>query len=134
MLRIPVEELHTVIVKRSFLMAVYLGPAILRLYWIAHGMEGHDTPETTFVVGAKIERPDWHFEGRIIPFGDPQNPLGTHFVKFRHESYTGFGVHGTFEPRSICTRASLGCIRLSAEDIGEFFGIVPRGTRIEVRP
>ena len=132
-LRIPVEPIHTVIEKDSFLMAVYLGDVMIRLYWIAHGKDGHDTPETTFIVADKIEDPDWHFDGRVIPFGSPENPLGTHFVKFRHDAFVGFGVHGTDEPESIGTRASRGCIRLAPEDIKEFFRIVPRGSEVRVR-
>ena len=105
----------------------------IRLYWIAHGRDGDDTPDTTFIVADKIEDPDWHFDGRVIPFGSPENPLGTHFVKFSHEAFVGYGVHGTDEPESIGTRASRGCIRLAPDDIKEFFRIVPRGSEVRVR-
>lgn len=132
-LRVPVDPVHCVADKSSFLLAVYLGEAIVRLYWMAHGADRHDTPETDFVVLDKIPNPDWHFEGRVIPFGHPENPLGRFFVKFEHTSYTGFGVHGTNEPETIGTRASRGCIRLLPDDIREFAGFVPRGATVRVQ-
>ncbi len=131
-LKIPLDPIRTVVHKASFLMAVYCGDSIVKTYWCAVGREGHDTPEATFRVSAKIVHPDWNFEGRVIPYGHPDNPLGTHFVKFEHPSYTGFGIHGTSEPESIGTRASLGCIRLGADDITDYFQLVPRGSEVEV--
>jgi nucleoid-associated protein YgaU len=132
-LRIPAEPIRVVARKASYLMAVYIGDVMVRLYWIAHGKPGHETPEAEFEIAEKIERPDWHHDGRVIPYGDPENPLGTHFVKFRHEGYSGFGVHGTFEPETIGTQASLGCIRLGADDIVDFFRLVPRKAKVIVR-
>lgn len=138
-LKCPVEPIRTVIRKDSFVVAVYVGPVLVRTYWCAHGTpagadgRSHETPDARFVTGEKIENPDWHYEGRVIPFGDPANPLGTHFVRFDHESYSGFGIHGTNQPESIGTRASLGCIRLAQDDIVEFFRLVPRGSEVEIR-
>jgi hypothetical protein len=132
-LRIPVDPVRCVVWKSSFLMAVYLGDQLVRAYWVAHGSDGHDTPETSFEVAEKIRNPDWHHDGDVIPFGDPRNPLGSWFVKFRHASYAGFGAHGTSDPESVGTKASLGCIRLLPEDIDEFARFVPRGATVEVR-
>lgn len=131
-LKIPVEPIHTVVEKRSFLMAVYAGETIFRIYWIGHGKDDC-TPETTFTVGVKQEHPDWYVDGRVIPYGHPDNVLGDYFVRFDHESYSGFGAHGTSEPGSIGTMASAGCIRMAAADIKDFFQIIPRGSKVEVR-
>lgn len=131
-LKAPVDPIRTVVEKRSYLMAVYLGETMVRLYWIAHGKDNR-TPETTFVVGEKKEKPDWFVDGRVIPYGHPENVLGEYFVKFEHRSFTGFGAHGTSEPDSIGTMASKGCLRLRDADIAEYFRIVPRGTEVEVR-
>jgi LysM repeat protein len=130
--KIPVAPVRTVIEKNSFLMAVYVGDAIVRLYWIGHGKDGC-TPEATFEVAEKQERPDWYVEGRVIPYGHPDNLLGAYFVKFKHESFTGFGAHGTPDKASIGTMASSGCIRLGDGDIEDYFRIVPRGTKVEIR-
>ncbi|MBK8976419.1 MAG: L,D-transpeptidase family protein [Planctomycetes bacterium] len=132
-IKIPMQPIHTVVWKRSFLVAVYFGDVIGATYWCAHGRPEADTPETRFVVGKKVEEPDWHTPGRVIPYGHPDNPLGTHFVEFRHESYTSYGIHGTWDPDSIGTRASAGCVRLSNSDIAEFAELVPSGTTVDIR-
>lgn len=131
-IKIPVEPIRTVVEKGSFLMAVYVGDAMVRLYWVGHGKDG-TTPETTFTVGEKQERPDWTFEGRVIPYGHPDNLLGEYWVGFKHDSYQGFGAHGTPEPQSIGTMASSGCIRLGDKDIHDYFRFIPRGTKVEIR-
>jgi len=131
-LKVPVDPISTVVEKNSFLQAVYVGDVIFRLYWVAHGKDGC-TPETTFTVGAKKEHPDWYADGRVIPYGHPDNVLGDYFIKFLHDSYTGFGVHGTSDPASIGTMASAGCIRMFDADIEDYFKVVPRGTRVEIR-
>jgi lipoprotein-anchoring transpeptidase ErfK/SrfK len=133
-IKIPLDPVKTVIEKRSFLMAVYVGETIVRLYWIAHGKDSC-TPEATFTIGEKQEKPDWFdsHKGKQIPYGHPDNPLGDYFVSFKHEIHRGLGAHGTTEPDSIGTMASRGCIRLRDEDVKEFFQIVPRASVVDIR-
>lgn len=131
-LKIPLDPIRTLVEKRSFLLAVYVGDVIFRLYWVAHGKDDC-TPETTFTVGAKKEHPDWYADGRVIPYGHPENVLGDYFIKFMHPSFTGFGIHGTSEPDSIGTMASAGCIRLNDDDIADYFWLVPGGSTVEIR-
>ncbi|MFO1051302.1 MAG: L,D-transpeptidase family protein [Planctomycetota bacterium] len=131
-IKIPVQPVHAVLFKSAFVLGVYVGDVMVRAYRCAHGKEGHETPEATFAIGETVERPDWHYNGESIAYGDPRNPLGSHFVKFLHESYSGFGAHGTNEPDTIGTQASLGCIRMGAEDIIEFASFMPRGTEVVV--
>ncbi len=132
-LKAPMDPVHTVVEKRSFLMAVYLGPTMIRLYWIGHG-EDDMTPETEFTVEDKIEKPDWyHPDGGIIPYGHVDNVLGEYFVKFSHPSYTGFGAHGTNQEETVGTMQSMGCIRMYDRDVREYFQFVPRGSKVVVR-
>ncbi len=131
-LKVPAQPIVTVIEKRSYLLAMYLGDVIFRLYWIGHGKDDR-TPETTFTVGLKQERPDWYFDGKVIPYGHPDNILGDYFVKFEHASFPGYGAHGTPEPETIGTMASRGCIRMRDHDIRDFFQVAPRGTHVHVR-
>lgn len=132
-LKVPVEPIHSVVEKRSYSFAIYVGEHLLRLYWVGHGQ--HDkTPVTTFTVGEKQPRPQWTApDGNVWPYGHPNNILGEYFIKFRHPSYTGFGAHGTPMPDTIGTMSSMGCIRMHAQDIAELFEILPRGTTVEVR-
>lgn len=136
-LKCPVDPIRTVVHKESFVVAVYVGDILVRTYWCAHGKQdspGHqtETPEVVFTVGEKIENPDWHYGGRVVPFGHPDNPLGTRFVRFENPGYSGLGIHGTSEPASIGTMASLGCVRLDQPSIEEYFLLVPRGTEARV--
>ena len=131
-LKVPVEPIRTVVEKASFLQAVYVGDVIFRLYWVGHGKDDC-TPVATFLVTAKQEKPDWYTDGRVVPYGHPDNVLGDYFVKFQHASFTGFGVHGTAEPESVGTMASAGCIRMLDDDIEDYFKLVPHGTEFEIR-
>jgi lipoprotein-anchoring transpeptidase ErfK/SrfK len=130
-LKVPVDPVRVVVEKRSFLMAVYVGDAIVRLYRVGHGKDDC-TPEATFVVASKHEHPDWYADGRVIPYGHPDNVLGDYFVKFEHPSLSGFGAHGTSEPDTVGKMASAGCLRLLYDDI-DFFHMVPIGATVEIR-
>ncbi len=133
-LKIPVDPVHTVVEKRSFLMAVYLGDVILRLYWVGHGA-GDNTPLVEFRIADKLKEPQWYspVDGNVYPYGHPKNILGKYFVKFAHDAHPGFGAHGTPMPETIGTMSSLGCIRMLDPDIEEFFTIIPRDSKVVVR-
>jgi LysM repeat protein len=131
-IKVPVDPIRTVVEKRSFLMAVYVGDTMLRLYWVGLGVNDK-TPVAEFTVDEKQKNPDWYSPHGLIPFGDPKNILGKFFVKFRHEAHQGFGAHGTPMPETIGTQASDGCIRMYDADIEDFFKVVPRRTKVEIR-
>ncbi|MBK8100329.1 MAG: L,D-transpeptidase family protein [Planctomycetes bacterium] len=132
-IKIPIDPIHAVVEKRSFLLAVYVGDQVLRLYWVGHGADSK-TPVAEFTVSDKLERPDWFApDGRQIAYGSPENILGDYFIKFANASYTGFGAHGTPMPETIGTMSSAGCIRMYAPDIAELFRLLPRGVKVEVR-
>ncbi len=130
-LKVPVEEFSATLHKQSFLLAMHMGKHIVRLYWVGHGKDDC-TPETVFTISEKQAQPDWYMDGRRIPYGHPENVLGEYFVKFVHESFTGFGAHGTASPETIGTMASMGCIRMLDPDIEEFFRVMPRGCKLQV--
>ncbi|MCA8950608.1 MAG: L,D-transpeptidase family protein, partial [Planctomycetes bacterium] len=132
-LKVPAEPIHSVVEKRSFSLAVYVGDLLLRLYWVGHGQNDR-TPVAQFEVGNKQPRPQWTApDGNVYPYGHPQNILGEYFITFLHPSYSGFGAHGTPMPETIGTMSSMGCIRMHAQDIAELFEILPRGSVVEVR-
>jgi hypothetical protein len=132
-LRIPVDPFHTVVEKGSFMMKVFLGEVLIRLYHV--GLGQHDkTPATAFTVSEKQVDPQWYRpDGKVIPPGSPENVLGKYFVKFSHERYQGFGIHGTKDPESIGRNESMGCVRMWAKDLEEYFGLVPRGSTVLIR-
>ena len=131
--KIPVSPITGVLEKRSFGFAIYVGEHLLRLYWVGHGANDH-TPLVEFTVGEKQAQPAWTSpDGQVYPYGHPKNILGEYFIKFLHDTYTGFGAHGTTLPGTICTMSSAGCIRMLDADIAELFKILPRGAKVVVR-
>jgi len=131
-LKIPLDPVYAVVEKRSFSLVVHVGAHLLRLYWIGHG-ENDKTPVTEFTVLEKQPKPQWTSPDGVVPYGHPKNILGEYFIKFRHDSYTGFGAHGTPAPETIGTMSSAGCIRMLAPDIAELFQILPRGARVVIK-
>lgn len=131
--KIPVSPIIGVLEKRSFGLALYVGEHLLRLYWVGHGANDH-TPLVEFTVGEKQAQPAWTSpDGQVYPYGHPKNILGEFFIKFLHDTYVGFGAHGTTLPGTICTMSSAGCIRMLDADIAELFKILPRGAKVVVR-
>ena len=132
-IKVPVAPITAVLEKDSYALMVFVGDQLLRLYWVGHGKNDH-TPVTEFEVVAKQAKPDWTApDGNVYPYGHKENVLGEFFIKFGHPQYSGFGAHGTTEPESICTQASMGCIRMFDQDIEELFAVLPRGAKVEVR-
>lgn len=106
-----------------------LDGAFFKRYRVATG-RGGKTPVGTFKIIDKIEHPAWHVAGRTpIPYGDPDNLLGTHWLAL---DIPGYGLHGTWDPASIGAQASDGCVRLLNDDIQELYTILPKGTVVTI--
>lgn len=89
------------------------------------------TPTGEFRLVDRIAEPTWYRaeDRKAIPFGDPENILGTHWLALNIPNY---GIHGTWEPDSIGKASSRGCIRLLNRDIEELYTILPRGTPVRI--
>ena len=87
------------------------------------------TPVGDFKVTVRQEKPDWHRGDKIVPFGDPENILGTHWLGL---DVRGYGIHGTWETNSIGKQSSAGCIRMLNDDVAELFTILPVGTPVTI--
>ena len=95
------------------------------------------TPVGSFSVVERIPEPPWHREdGKVIPFGDKENILGTRWLAIKATGATpeikGYGIHGTWDDTSIGKSESAGCIRLKNEDVEELFEMVPVGTSVVI--
>ncbi len=60
---------------------------------------------------------------------DPRSVFGSRWLGL---SLSGYGIHGTNNPLSIGTAASLGCIRMHNKDIEELFAQVSIGTPVKI--
>ena len=101
------------------------------------------TPTGTWVVtqGGKQKNPKFWGAGELPPMeaDDPQNPLGEFWLALtgidgQAEGKESYGIHGTIDPGSIGKEASMGCIRLKAEDIAMVYELLVDGkSRVLVR-
>lgn len=94
------------------------------------------TPIGTFTITDKEEEPAWWKDGKRIPFGDPENILGTRWMKIEATGTTppanGYGIHGTWDNSSLGQQSSAGCIRMANEDVQELYMLVPKGTPVTI--
>ena len=108
----------------------------IKRYRVGTGQFGK-TPAGTFVIVDKIvDPPWWRPDGKVIPFGDKENVLGTRWMSIAAvegtEHAAGYGIHGTWEDDTIGKQASAGCIRMHNPDVEELFILVPAGTRVTI--
>ena len=83
-----------------------------------------------FKITSRIENPPWYRpDGKTIPYGDPENILGTHWLGL---NVPGYGIHGTWEPDSIGRQSSAGCIRLLNDDVAELYVMLPVDTPVTI--
>lgn len=88
------------------------------------------TPAGQTKIVDRIEKPTWwRPDGTPLPFGHPENVLGTHWLAL---DIKGYGIHGTWEPDTIGRAESAGCIRLLNSDIEELFTLLPVGTEVTI--
>ncbi len=118
--------------KSQFVLLLLNGDVLFKLYPVGIGRQNR-TPAGTFRVSSKVVHPDWTPPGRRIPYGDPENVLGTHWVGLTpveetDPSLRGYGIHGTWEPDTVGKAASAGCIRMLNDDVAELFDFIPMPT------
>jgi len=97
--------------------------------------KNNSTPVGQFVVENKIIHPPWtRPSGGVIPYGDPENILGTRWMGLKGTSeHTGYGIHGTTQPETVPGPTSAGCVRMRNADVEELFQWVPIGTKVTIK-
>ena len=144
---------HAVVTKSKFVLDLYLygegrRPVFVRQFRIGLGKNG-STPVGMWrvAVGKKYTRATWYPppnspQHRSIAWGQSGYPLGKDGYWIGLEGadehtrlHTGYGIHGTNEPQTIGTEASLGCIRLADPDIAMVFStLYEKWSTVEIRP
>jgi hypothetical protein len=106
---------------------------LVKTYIVAIGRIGFETPAGLYEIQSKAVNPAWYvpkeewagdLAGKIIPPGDPENPLKARWMGF----WDGAGIHGTAESSSIGSAASHGCIRMRVPDVIDLYERVPLHT------
>ena len=133
-LKIPATPLRVRAWRGLRMIAVYAGDAPVRLYEASFGQPGEETPLGTFTVDSEVpEPPYWPPDGSpALPFGHPDNPLGTRWMGFKEKP--SYGIHGTSDEATIGTYETLGCIRMRNTEVEELFEMIPRGGQVEISP
>ncbi|MEC0134585.1 MULTISPECIES: L,D-transpeptidase [Paenibacillus] len=111
------QPLRVIVDKQKHRLAVVSGSVILRNYEV--GLGGDKTPEGNFIITDKVVNPNGHDNGE---FGSRGLQL----------SDSNYAIHGTNEPESVGKDESLGCIRMSREDVEELFAMIPKGTKVVI--
>lgn len=133
---------HIVVEKNAKLLKLYTlhgGKEALFAVWDIGIGRQNTTPEGEFVIYDRLVNPSWTApDGSIIDFKNPENPLGTRFLKLAKKSTPripagGFGIHGTNDNSSVTRSWSSGCIRMRNADIETLFSIVPARSRVTVK-
>lgn len=133
--------LHAVVDKSDFTLDLYFGApggpgsSYVTTYRVGLGKDD-STPTGKWVVepGKKLANPTYYSprgQGVIGP-DDPTNPLGDFWIGLagidgQAVGKLSYGIHGTIEPDSIGTMASMGCIRLRNEDIARVYELLVEG-------
>ena len=121
--------------RGGFRLSLFKDLKRVRVYPIAVGQAGLETPAGLYKIQNKAVNPAWHvpnsdwagaLAGTVIPGGAPNNPIRARWLGI----YDGVGVHGTDERGSIGSNASHGCIRMLIEDVVQLYDEVPVGTPI----
>jgi lipoprotein-anchoring transpeptidase ErfK/SrfK len=129
-LRVLQGTFHIVVDKSDNTLTLLLDGQYFKRYRVGTG-QYNKTPVGAFKVTDKIAQPTWwRPDGKQIPFGDPENLLGTHWIAI---DSPGYGIHGTWEPDTIGKQLSAGCVRLLNEDVEQIFTLVPVGTAVTIQ-
>ena len=90
------------------------------------------------LISTRLKNPTWYTpDGRVYPYGDPGNVLGTRFLKLAavgtpDKPLLGYGIHGTTREESVTRSESGGCIRMRNREVERLFELVPTGTPVEI--
>ncbi|MCX6353687.1 MAG: L,D-transpeptidase family protein [Candidatus Aureabacteria bacterium] len=128
-LKVCTTEFSIVADKSANTLSLKAGDRVVKVYSVGTGKQG-STPVGEFSIINKISEPDWFKPGgKTVPFGDPENVLGTRWMGIDSPTY---GIHGTWQPDTIGKQASAGCIRMLNKEVEELYTIVPMGTQVRI--
>lgn len=131
---LPAGAFRIAVSKSRYTLQAWMGEGLVRVYSVSIGRDGK-TPQAVFKVEDKLEKPPWDdpSTGKRLHYGEPGYALGTRWIAFNSvDGHTGLGIHGTDDPGSIGTAASLGCIRLENGNVEDLYALVPIGAVVEI--
>ena len=144
-LKLVTGPFHAVVSKPEYRLDLYLGTGPQRVYVgsFAVGLgTGNSTPIGLFRIKSKVVDPSWTDPrtNQVYSGADPANPIGEHWLGFEGiepatKGLVGYGLHGTIEPETIGTQASMGCIRMLPRDVELIYEVlVEQVSTVEITP
>lgn len=128
-LKIPAYKLSAVVDKSQNTLILKGDEEILKTYIVSTGAN-NSTPVGVFKITDKLVHPTWYrSDGKVIPYGDPANLLGTRWMGLTKK---GYGIHGTSEPEKLGQQVTDGCVRMKNEEVEELYGFLTPGTEITI--
>lgn len=113
---VPYEPVHLEVNQRAYQLQLVSGSHLLWDKEIGLGANG-STPDGVYRVIERVQQPKGK---RSQSYGDAGLGLGS------------IALHGTYDESSIGESKSLGCIRLTNDDIQQLFPFVPRGAEVRI--
>lgn len=113
---VPFDPVHLDVNKAKYQLKLISGPYVLWEKEIGLGANG-STPEGEFRVVDRVQQ----------PIGKTSQSYGLAGL-----GLGAIALHGTYDESSIGGNKSLGCIRLTNEDIQQVFPFVPKGAEVRI--
>lgn len=89
----------------------------------------HKTPEGSFKIISIENSSHWPDFDKVF-----RASYGPWFMRLNVPGFRSIGLHGTNEPESIGTRASMGCVRMLNDKALELKELVKVGTSVKILP
>ena len=146
-LKVVKGPFHAIVDKSDFRLDVYvIAPDGRRVFMKSFPVglgEDDTTPIGQWAVrnGSKLENPRWTnpATGKSYGAGAADHPIGKYWLVIRGtdevtKDLSGYGIHGTVDVTSIGRMASMGCVRMGADDIKLLYNLlVERHSTVEIR-
>lgn len=130
------KDFRIVIERSTCSLYLFDSRGLFKRYRVGLGKAGHETALGSYVLGNKQKDPTWFKPGAgPIPAGDPANELGSRWMPMTPSKEglpTDLGIHGTIAPDTVGQYSSMGCARMTNNDVEELFDLVVRSTPVDV--
>ena len=128
-LKIPTVKLSVVVDKSQNSLILKGDEEVFKTYVVSTGAN-NSTPVGVFKITNKLINPTWYkSDGKVIPYGDPANLLGTRWMGLTKK---GYGIHGTLELEKLGQQITDGCVRMKNEEAEELYGLLTPGTEVTI--
>ncbi len=127
-LKVSKAQYGIMVDKSQNILTVFSDGDVFKVYRVSTG-ENNSTPVGTFKIVNKIKDPVWYNEGAVVPAESPDNILGSRWLGI---SESGYGIHGTIEPKSVGRQTTKGCVRMFNADVEELYTVIPINTEVVI--